>query len=521
MGLGRPGRGGVAPAKCVCGAGSVRPHGAAGCRRRASPAWCWAAHAAGRARRSLGYSVVRTASPTSEDEEERPARRTRRAAAATQRSGASGTHSTSGNSSGEQSTLPAPLKSKLQAGSRGGARSPGSPEGGSHRRRGSNEVPADGNVPSAAAQMLAQWQPTANADASPMLSTVLFGSLADRDASAASGAAAPLLQGLPPIRLPAPASQAPGSPSVLLQLQRLDAAETLLQQQRACLLGGAGGGWDSGDLGGMPTAAGALAPPVHHPMAAAQLEEAEDELDLLLQMNPEELADALLGEAGAGGWCAGVASRAVLCGAPAGRPSRNWPACPARLRNRNQAACAKRCCCAPLLLWAGYHPSAADGMLAPQQPLAAREAPVAAPVPAMLGGSPLLPHAFAPGQSNSSASSAHEGSPFRVPLPAQQAGLHLPELPAAAAAAWPAELAQDSQLVTVCIKVRRSGGGVGGAAVLVAAYARLAMRPLACLACLLNNGHAVLHPAAPCSSSTLLPSTCRLTCGRSCRWRWP
>ena len=150
------------------------------------------------------------------------------------------------------------------------------------------QAPAD-------AQLLAQWEAAGAASfagsVSPVPSAGPFSNLSGSHGyDAAAGAVGGFM-------LP---SLCPSSPSAQLQPRRPEssAQALLLQHQQACLLDISGSCFAGhGALWAAPLAPPPLhgVPAVPEPVGAAAT---EAELDLLLALDPEELADTLLGEAG-------------------------------------------------------------------------------------------------------------------------------------------------------------------------------------------------------------------------------
>lgn len=190
----------------------------------------------------------------------------------------SGSGSGSPGGSDEQTTaLPRQLNSKLRRLGRPGGRSPGDSGGsGAHSAAaGPSHQPARGlDAPASAAGMLYGWHGGAGGvpglQPSPWMAPALFG----------GGA------GVPPLPLAAQHSSAT-SPAMLLELQHLDTVHGMHMR-----------GPDApGGHGALPGSAAAAA-------ADGALMAASD-LDLLLALGPEDLADCLLGAppAGGGAWC--------------------------------------------------------------------------------------------------------------------------------------------------------------------------------------------------------------------------
>lgn len=220
----------------------------------------------------------------------------------------------SAGSSGDQSTLPGPLHNKLRH--VGGSRSPPS----EHQRQGSGgSAHGATSAPAAAAAALAAECQAGHESA--LLPAVLFGDAPDGGLAAQQAAHQDAL-GLPPLELPSLLQALPqGTPSaaVLVHLRQLDMAQQLQQQieaahalqaQLRAAQGSAAAELDE-LLGGaappepllLPVEQSVAASPVAAPAAppAAECGGGRDacmagpDLDLLLQMHPEDLADALLG----------------------------------------------------------------------------------------------------------------------------------------------------------------------------------------------------------------------------------
>ena len=246
---------------------------------------CQHSPATGRARRSLAMVGRRKAAATSDseaeeeaeaeaeaEEEGRPKRRANKQE--------SGSASGSAGSSGEQSALPSTVKSKLGPRSRG---SPGRRARSTHRRRGSND---SGEVAAAATGGSAGPADQRRLGVSPEASAVLFGG-----GMAAAGTAA----GAPPLPIELPFSMAGRDAHAGFMVAPPLPHLTAAQRQHAALLGGTGSG-AAFDLSVLPAQgpAGPAMPPLALPSAAAPHLPSEEELELLLQLSPEDLADALL-----------------------------------------------------------------------------------------------------------------------------------------------------------------------------------------------------------------------------------
>ena len=251
-------------------------------------------HSAGRARRTLASAVRRKAATSDteeeeeegEEEEEEAARQPKRRATKQ----GSGSATGSAGSSGEQSVLPSTLVSKFGPRSRG---SPSTRVRGAYRRRGSDDsgaaaAPTGGSAGPAAREGVI--------GSSPDVSAVRFGGMS-------AEAPAPAAAQLPPLGLPFSAAGATFGAEAMLP-QPLNSAAA---QHQPATWGGHGSG-ALFDLSALP-APGAAAPlsrPLELPSAPAPRLPDDDEIDLLLQLSPEELADVLLAGA-CGQWLGPVA----------------------------------------------------------------------------------------------------------------------------------------------------------------------------------------------------------------------
>lgn len=254
-------------------------------------------HSAGRARRTLASAVRRKAatSDTEEEEEEGEEEEEEEAARQPKRRATkqgSGSATGSAGSSGEQSVLPSTLVSKFGPRSRG---SPSTRVRGAHRRRGSDDsgaaaAPTGGSAGPAAREGVI--------GSSPDVSAVLFGGMS-------AEAPVPAAAQLPPLGLPFSAVGAAFGYEAMPPQPLHSAAAA--QHQPATLLGGHGSG-ALFDLSALPApgAAGPLSRPLELPSAPASRLPDDDEIDLLLQLSPEELADVLLAGA-CGQWLGPVA----------------------------------------------------------------------------------------------------------------------------------------------------------------------------------------------------------------------